>query len=1805
MANEVNIDTLSIQVSANAEPAAKSIGDLASAVKKFNSAVAGSKGFGDLVTLANVSKTASDNMKDAPNRLRELASALGEISQSMKGLKIPSDLSKGFSDIGTAVKSISANVGQRLQSLASGLSALRDAGEVRISNTIGNGISSINESLANLNVNNLSRIGRFVEGVRQLEAISGLTISGSVAREMTNIAEATELISLVDFGPLREMGNAVAHLAVANDIRINNRLAENIVNLAIAAQEVQGTDWTEFERMAEGLRHLEGLGEIRIPRIRGPRANANQQGGDGIATGDANATTDLDNIRNGANEAANAVAQVRSAIAQTNDVRAFLQSNNDADILAMRLAAARDRLQQLLNVGEGELNLRAIANTTEEVRKLEKELQDASRGAKALKAAMQFGSGFAQGVGLGGIVNLFINPFKTVGSIIGGVFRGAFDLVVSMARTSANAIGSAFKAAISLPGRIATAFKDIAVTGINVATDAAKTFVDWLGKGAQAGKGLLKVLVTVGKLEYSAFATLANTFGRSFINNISNAIKKVTQFVNSIGRIALYRLIRTAIKEIGKAFKEGTENLYQWSLLVDRTFANSMDKIATSMLYLKNSLGAMVAPIINSLAPAIDLVVDKFVEGINIVNQFLAAITGSDTYVAALKVPTEWAENETEKAKKNIKELKKAILGFDELNLLTRDSRSDTQKNGKHVADYASMFENRKVESSIAAFARKIREAFASGEWGKAGNLFAKKLNKWVDEIDWDGLGRKIGKGINKLVEFYNEFMDGVEWKNIGKKFTEGINGLLDEVHFDELGESLVKGVNALFETLSGVFDELHWDVFGIKLVDFAWGIVDGVDWNAIADAASSFINGLADSFMVFASKFPWADVGIKIANGVNRLLDKIEYNNVADTLIALLEGMLDSIWNFLETVDSKANQHGTKIERAVMRFVNKFPAQKVAITLTKGIETAIDLAMPLLSNEGFWTGIGDKIVIMFNALFSDHTLIVKVAKALGTMVTGALASVDTILSGISETDISFALHAIVGEVFSDKNVSKMWDLIKKAVAKGGNFIDSLFMMEESSTDANSQYVAWFNKQPIGSRVAMFIKKALDIDFWKGLGTEIMTFARKGFTEAGNFITTLLDIDKAEVNKKGMARALGDKLRTLLGDGGMWSSIMTTVMNAVRQSSTAAGGFISTLLGETYSTYIDEMGVPRKIKDGLGTQIGKKIAEAIGSIKWGEGGIGGLIKQAATSLFGEFSGFFNGLTGDGSLYNAIRDFFGTFINDDGEFFGQLGESLKGMLYAAGKTFGKAFIDGIGGAIKGGFNRIVFGNSAGLPEEEKFENVAKGLGRSALKNDDQYVLTDVFNSTEALEQAKQLGKAYGETYVGGVKEAVEPKNENGGIWGAIKNGWRALFPGAQAEEGQGMYNADFLNDMGTGSSNQNGSNSIIQQTVGPMLYGVSTTLDNYAQNVVPKKMEAIKTAFSEGWELVHQAVKTVFGDIFYGIYQTMDTASNTAIPGKLVNLNTAFVTGWETIKETVKTAYGAMFFGLYSTMDTANNSTIPDKLSTTNEVFTTNWNNIQATVKTAYGNMFYGLYTTMDNANTSAIPGKMAAMSSLFANGFSSIASGAAIAMTQIQSVVLQAMVNLESTVPSRFRNMYNDVVNMTNSLMDRVESAVNGIIDGLNNALRIHLEFDRPDWAGGGSYWWDWNANLPHIGLGRVNALAQGGILQGPTMLARDVLAGEAGREAVLPLDNNTDWMNEVADRVNERSVYAGGSAQYGEDHADSTDVSGLESLLRAVLVQVTELNSKDMTMEVTTGQIQKAQQRTNRRAGITVIPVN
>lgn len=106
--------------------------------------------------------------------------------------------------------------------------------------------------------------------------------------------------------------------------------------------------------------------------------------------------------------------------------------------------------------------------------------------------------------------------------------------------------------------------------------------------------------------------------------------------------------------------------------------------------------------------------------------------------------------------------------------------------------------------------------------------------------------------------------------------------------------------------------------------------------------------------------------------------------------------------------------------------------------------------------------------------------------------------------------------------------------------------------------------------------------------------------------------------------------------------------------------------------------------------------------------------------------------------------------------------------------------------------------------------------------------------------------------------------------------------------------------------------------------------------------------------------------------------------------------------------------------------------------------------------------------------------------------------------------------------------------NKFNTIKEGAKAALNGAITVVENALNFiirkinTLSWDIPDWVpliGGSTF----GFNFREI---RIPRLAEGGIVNS-SILAN---IGENGREAVLPLENNTGWMDALADRIAARN---------------------------------------------------------------------
>lgn len=362
---------------------------------------------------------------------------------------------------------------------------------------------------------------------------------------------------------------------------------------------------------------------------------------------------------------------------------------------------------------------------------------------------------------------------------------------------------------------------------VGEATSAVHAFRDSL-------RGLGKGALSIGK-------SLGKRMLGNFTKDIKSAVSTMGNLFSSFKRIAMYRGLRTAIKAITQGFATGVKHLYAWADLVGNNFKQSMDSLSTSMNYMKNSLGAMVSPIIDALAPAVDILVDKFVDLINVVNQFLATITGASSWRRAVKEQKEYAD-ETDKAAGAQKRLNHQLMAFDELNNITVNQPSSRGSGNKDDEVTDGSF----VVEQLPDWAKDIREAIENGMWKTAGTLLAQKLNGLIDSWDANAFGKKLGEKFQNGIDAYLGFMKTFKWNQLGIKAADFINGILSNVNPSDLGEAIVQKFNAAIGFLGGFASTLDWDALGKWVVDVLFGAINGINWEGLGDTIGTIASGVA-----------------------------------------------------------------------------------------------------------------------------------------------------------------------------------------------------------------------------------------------------------------------------------------------------------------------------------------------------------------------------------------------------------------------------------------------------------------------------------------------------------------------------------------------------------------------------------------------------------------------------------------------------------------------------------------------------------------------------------------------------------------------------------------------------------------------------------------------------------------------------------------------------------------------------------------------------------------------------------------------
>ena len=264
----------------------------------------------------------------------------------------------------------------------------------------------------------------------------------------------------------------------------------------------------------------------------------------------------------------------------------------------------------------------------------------------------------------------------------------------------------------------------------------------------------------------------------------------------------------------------------------------------------------------------------------------------------------------------------------------------------------------------------------------------------------------------------------------------------------------------------------------------------------------------------------------------------------------------------------------------------------------------------------------------------------------------------------------------------------------------------------------------------------------------------------------------------------------------------------------------------------------------------------------------------------------------------------------------------------------------------------------------------------------------------------------------------------------------------------------------------------------------------------------KHWDDIKAAAVKAWEGI-KSVWAKAGEWFKGIVDAIKKAFD-GIGEWFKNL---FAKAWEGIKSAwsgVKDWFRSLLEGIKSIWQV-----VKDWFKT---LFSNAWDGIKSAwsgVKSWFSDLWNGIKSVY-----SAVSGWFSSIFTTAYNGIRNAFSGITGFFSGIWNDIKNIFSNVGTAIASGIRGAVSGAIN---AVLSTAANIINGFISSINFAIRIINK-------------------IPGVRISRIRelnipAMAQGGVVDSATL----AMIGENGKEAVVPLENNLEWLNKLAGMLNER----------------------------------------------------------------------
>lgn len=620
-----------------------------------------------------------------------------------------------------------------------------------------------------------------------------------------------------------------------------------------------------------------------------------------------------------------------------------------------------------------------------------------------------------------------------------------------------------------------------------------------------------------------------------------------------VGMSVLYSTVFQLISTIQSAFTEGMQSLAQYSQSVNANISSIM----SALMQLRNAFAAAFEPILSVVVPYLATFISWLAKAINMLGQFIAALTGKGYAVQAKKVQMDYAKSLKDtasgagKAAKALKEMQDYTLGFDELHII------DTKQNDSGGADGGAgggagdllptdMFETVEIDSKIQDLAKRFKEllplitSIAAGlaAWKIAMGLFKQlaELKKKLQELQvlsklnvaMNGLGTvlaNVGLILSNLMK--------VAPTILGWSIVIGII-VWRFVYLYQTSESFRKGLERTKEIFKGILTVVG-DVFkavGKVLYDIGSGIWNylikpflefiGIDTSRIEEEFANFFRMIKDWLGKLDIDF--GDLGITIAGLALLFIPGgqlfggalLAFEGISVALHAF-GGVSGETWESIKTKavevwNSIKNFFKTTWDEIVNYYPEKWNEVKTSTAeLWESVKTTISEK---------WTAIKDFFTKTIPQIVSD---IVEWFSEMPSEVGAAISSffTDTIPNWATSTYNTFSekVNNIVTSV-----ATWFGELPKKIYEKIISFFEKITLWKDKSIEKVNTEIPkildkvaeWFGKLP--EKIMGELKKT--IESIKSIGGFILDGILEGASNFGNKVGGFVQKLLSKVNKE-------------------------------------------------------------------------------------------------------------------------------------------------------------------------------------------------------------------------------------------------------------------------------------------------------------------------------------------------------------------------------------------------------------------------------------------------------------------------------------------------------------------------------------------------------------------------------------------------------------------------------------------------------------------------------------------------------------